>query len=132
MNPTIRLATEADLRFIRSSWFDSYWHCSAKKKVEGVVYRTEMRRNVERLLARSVVLVAFFSEVPDEVLGWSANEGSTCHYVYVKGDYRRRGIGKGLVPPEVVYYSHATDAHGRLFANDVKLKFNPFKTQEHP
>jgi GNAT superfamily N-acetyltransferase len=133
VNPTIRIATQSDLRFIRSSWFDSYWHCYAKKKIEGVVYRSEMRLSIERLLKRSNVLVAFFDEVPDEVLGWSACEGQTCHYVYVKGDYRRQGLGKGLVPPQILYYSHATDAQGRLFANSVNMKFNPFRTQqEHP
>ncbi len=132
MNPTIRIATEADLRFIRSSWFDSYWHCSAKKKVDGVIYRVEMKPAIERLLMRSRVIVAFFAEVPDEVLGWSACEGGTCHYVYVKGDYRRRGIGKGLVPPEVLYYSHATDAQGKRFADYVRIQYNPFRTQGHP
>lgn len=131
MQPTIRLATEADLRFIRSSWFDSYWNSSAKKKIEGVVYRTEMRASIERLLKRSRVIVAYFSEVPDEVLGWCAFEFDTCHYVYVKGDYRRQGIGKGLVPPSIVYYSHATDASGKKFTDSVNMKFNPFKV-EHP
>lgn len=128
MTPQLRLATFEDLRFVKSSWFDSYWNCYAKKKIEGVIYREEMRAAIERTINPTVrVLVAFFPEVPDEVLGWSATEGDVLHYVYVKGVYRRRGIGRGLVPDGTLYYTHGTDASGRAFAQKLGLRFNPFR-----
>lgn len=121
-----RKATEADLRFVHSSFFTSYWKTHAKKRVERDVYKTYMDKYIDRLLVYADVLVAFTDEVPDEVLGYSIITGPTLHWCYVKGYARRQGIGSGLVTPLATYYSHDTDAVGRKFAQSVGLKFNPF------
>lgn len=132
MKPTLRTANPSDLRFVHSSWFTSHWRTHAHKRVERDVYSPEMDALIERLIGRSKVLVAYFEDVPDEVLGYSVVEYNVLHWCYVKGAYRRNGIGAGLVPEGLLYYSHATDSVGRLFATSVGLKFNPFRTQEHP
>lgn len=132
MTPTLRTATASDLRFIHSSWHTSYWKTHARKHLEREVYAPEMDAHIDRVLKDATVLVAFFEAVPDEILGYSIARGDTLHWVYVKGVYRRNGIGSGLVPAEgVAYYSHATDGAGKKFADNIGLKFNPFRS-EHP
>lgn len=133
MTPTLRTATASDLRFIHSSWHTSYWKTHARKHMEREVYAPAMDAYIDRVLAkpRTQALVAFFADVPDEVLGYSIVTAPTLHWVYVKGVYRRNGIGAGLVPEGLLYYSHAADSVGRRFTNNVGLKFNPF-TVEHP
>lgn len=75
------------------------------------------------------VLVAYFEDVPDEILGWSCFRGDTLFYVYVKGSYRRNGIAKGLVPSEVKYYTHATDTVGGLFMKSLGIEYNPYRLE---
>lgn len=132
MTPSIRQATESDLRFVHSSWHTSHWKTWAHKHVERSVYNEGQDRRIDRIIKRgATVLVAYFPEVPDEVLGWACVTGDTLYYAYVKGMYRGRGIGRGLLPEGLRWYTHATDANGRRFAEKVGLKFNPFKL-EHP
>jgi GNAT superfamily N-acetyltransferase len=124
--PSLREATDADTRLVHSSFHTAFWKTHAHKHTLKEVYDSGMDKRIDRLLFRSRVLVAYFPEVPDEVLGWSCLEGSALHYVYVKGVYRRRGIGKGLVPDSAKWYTHPTDREGRVFAESLSLKFNPF------
>lgn len=127
MTPSLRTATDADLRFVHSSFHTAHWKNHARKHTLKEVYDAGMDKRIDRLVFRSKVLVAFFPEVPDEVLGWSCVEGDALHYVYVKAVYRRRGIGTGLVPAAAAkWYTHPTDREGRVFAESLSLKFNPF------
>ncbi len=126
MSLSLRLASGADMRFIHSSWHTAFWKTHARKHVLKEVYDAGMDKRIDRLLFRSHVLVAFFPEVPDEVLGWSAIEGDALHYIYVKAAYRRRGIATGLVEGRAKWYTHATDREGRVFLERMSLKYNPF------
>lgn len=129
MTPTLRTATSSDLRFVHSSWHSSYWYQYAKGRIERAIYAREMDARINRLLLKSNTLVAYFEAVPDEVLGYSVVEGNALHWCYVKGAYRRNGIGSGLVPHGLSFYSHATDSVGKKFAVSVGLQFNPFRTE---
>jgi GNAT superfamily N-acetyltransferase len=126
--PLLREATKADLRFVHSSWHTSFWNTWAKKHVPLAVYSQMMDAFIDGHFPYSRTLVAYFPEVPDEVLGWaSINERtSSLHYCYVKSTYRRMGIGRGLVEGRAKFYTQYTDSHGRQFARAVGLQFNPF------
>lgn len=132
MTPKIRQATESDLRFVHSSWHTNHWRTWAHKYVSRAVYGAAQDRHIDLLLARCHVTVAYFPEVPDEVLGWAAIEPApeVLHYAYVKGTYRRMGIGRGLVEGSARWYTQYTDAPGRKFADSVGVVFNPYK--EYP
>lgn len=124
MTPSVRPAIDADITFVRASWHTNFWKF-ARKRLEKKVYDPEQERRINRLVFKSRVLVAFFPEVPDEILGWSCISGDTLHYVYVKSVYRRRGIATGLVPG-VKTYTHATDRVGEAFAKSIGAQFNPY------
>lgn len=126
--PAIRIATDSDLRFVRSSWHTSYWKTWASKRIPWESYWPGQDRRIERLLKRSTVLVAYFEDVPDEVLGWSCSEADTLHYVYVKAAYRRSGIASGLTSAlsDKPYHSHPTNEVGRAFMSSIGAQFNPY------
>lgn len=127
--PTLRRATAADLRFVHSSWHTSFWNTWAKKYMERSTYSKEMDEWIDLHLSDpGNVLVAFFPEVPDEVLGWALiyEHTQALYYCYVKSTYRRMGIGRGLVEGRAKFYTQYTDSHGRKFAQAVGLQFNPF------
>ena len=127
--PTLRRATSEDLRFVHSSWHTSYWKTWANKRMSRSVYNEGQDIRINRLLEDCVTIVAYFWEAPTEVLGWACSYDTTVHYVYVRGVYRRNGIGKGLVPDGAKYYSHQTDAVGGLFVKNLGLEFNPYSME---
>lgn len=86
-----------------------------------------MDSHILNLTRKGLVMCAYLEEVPDEILGWSCtNNHDSLHYVYVKGTYRRQGIGTGLVPTGLKYYTHKTSTEGGLFLKSLGLEFNPF------
>ena len=129
MTPLVRPATESDLRFVRSSWKTDFWKNHARKSMSHGVYSPGQARRIERLLGRSGTLVAYFPEVPDEVLGWAVVEHDVLHYVYVKSSYRRVGIAKGLTIGRVRWYSHPTNEAGRCFMRSIEAQFNPYTAE---
>lgn len=128
MTPSIRIATESDTRFVRSSWHTSFWKVWASKRVPWESYWPGQDRRIERLLKDSTVLVAYFEAVPDEVLGWACFQNSVLHYAYVKAAYRRSGIASGLTASlsDKPYHSHPTNEVGRLFMSSIGAQFNPY------
>lgn len=64
--------------------------------MSGDVYVGIQKPRVLALMGRSTVLVAANETDSWQVFGWSAYEGVAMHYVYVKGVYRRMGVGRRL------------------------------------
>jgi hypothetical protein len=130
--PELRRATESDLRFVRASWFASHWDTWAKKRIARSVYEEGQRERIRGHLERALTIVAFFPEVPDEVLGWACMEGDVLHYVYVKGSYRRVGICAGLVRGRAVWYTHPSDTDGARAMKHCNVQFNPYRERRQP
>ncbi len=127
---SIRAATEADLTFVRSSWFESYRHGGFAPQVAFPVYREGQHNIIEGCLRRGRTLVAFATVVPDEVCSWVCVEGSRIiHYVYTKQAYRKMGIARKLVEKASVdsltEHTHDTRA-GRSLAARIGTKLNPY------
>lgn len=127
--PAVRPATAEDLIFIRSSWKTDFWKVHARKSMSHKVYAQGQSARIARLLLRSTALVAYFPQVPDEVLGWAVFEGDVLHYVYVKSSYRRVGIASGLAGDRARWYSHPTNEAGRCFMRSIGAQFNPYAAE---
>jgi hypothetical protein len=128
--PVIRAATEADTHFIHSSWFSSLWSSWAKGRISRAVYEREQPKRIKRLLYASEVTVAYFPEVPDEVLGWACIQGESLHFAYVKGIYRKMGIARGLVEGRAKCYTQRVEAkEGRALMSALSLEYNPYKIE---
>ena len=138
---SIRPATEADLRFVRASWFESFRHGGYAPQVAFPTYRAGQSFVIERCLAKGRCYVAFATEVPDEVVSWvcveralgeKPKESGLLHFVYTKQVYRRLGTAIALarhafnalaVPP--AEHTHDTKV-GRSFAARIGTKLNPY------
>ena len=127
MQILLRMMTPSDERFVAASWHSSFWKNSANRSMGWDVYSKGQDLRVQRLLLKHSAHIAYLEEVPDEILGWCCHDYNTAvHYVYVKGTYRKQGIGKGLVPSAMKYYTHATDTVGGRFMKKLGLEFNPY------
>ena len=116
----IREATPGELSLIKSSWFKSFRQSS---RVRPDLYSFWQNKVIDDLTARHPPIVATLESVPDEVLGWVCRTSDLAHYVYVKHDYRRRGVATALVAG-VKEYTHRTKVGDALFRNAL---FNPYR-----
>lgn len=58
-----------------------------------------MKWLVRRLLERAPVLVAADEDDPGAIWGWAATHGSTVLYIFVRQEFRHRGIARMLLAP---------------------------------
>ncbi len=128
---SIREATEADLRFVRASWFESYRSGGFAPQVQFPIYREGQNGIIERCLVKGKVFVAFATEVPDEVCSWVCGEGNKIHFTYTKLVYRRMGIAYQLILHLIretgpkKFHTHDTRV-GRSFAGCAGTIHDPY------
>jgi hypothetical protein len=98
ITPKIRPATEGDVAFVSSTWKQSFWRESTwANRIRWTVFEPGHAKIVQRLLARSMVLVACDPEVETEDVGYIVFEPGAIHYAYVKPPFRRAGVLRSLL-----------------------------------
>ena len=85
---------------------------------------------LKKILDRSLVLVASDPEEEDHVFGYCVFEEDCLHWVYVKKDLRRMGLGTYLISRsglsgDVLEVSHRTPALNHF--KDRKFIWNPYR-----
>ncbi len=123
-----------DAAFIFDSWLKSYRDSEFAMRVRGPLYRAQQHDLIEKLLRRGHGVVAADAEEPWHIVGYVAGEAFgalTCiHYLYVKQNFRRKGIARKLydfasLGASAVQHSHDTD-DGRKVAKRLGSVFNPY------
>lgn len=99
---SIRRATQLDGRFIADSWLRSFQNAYRVKKIPAELYWRFHRDYIADLIRLSDVIVACDPEDPwtihGYIVGCEQGEGTIlCHFVYVKDQDRKRGIGTLLM-----------------------------------
>lgn len=97
------------------------------KLIDKDSYYANYARYIEALLKRdkSVVKMAVLSD--ETVMGWCLSEDKTVHYVWVKKEARRKGIGRALLPKEFSRISHITNKGINIWVNNFpEVSFNPW------
>lgn len=112
----IRSSKGSDLPFIYSTWLESYrYDSNFGKSHRNTIFFEDYRKVVDLILLNSETLVAASSEEPDIIYGYLVKEKhNVLHYIFVKGPFRRWGVGSALFtkafPEESlpVSYTHKT------------------------
>jgi GNAT superfamily N-acetyltransferase len=124
-----RLAVPVDIRFVASSWFESYRRGGFAPEVAFEVYKAGQGSVIDTRIAWDDAVIATHPDVPDEICGWMVRSRApaACHYIYVKQAYRRRGIATQLASVFGGFkeHTHETKA-GRHLAAKLGSKFNPY------
>lgn len=110
--------------FLRGLYYGNEFYGLIPKHLFMENYKTV----VENFIKSSVIKVACLEEDPGVVLGFSilSKDSVSVHWLYVKQIWRNQGIGKSLLPPSALYYSHFTTL-GLGLAKKRNMIFNPFR-----
>jgi GNAT superfamily N-acetyltransferase len=92
---------DGDRAFVLDTWSRAYQVAPACVELRESAYRLWHRRRMLAILARGTVLVARDSERPNFIYGYGVFERVAgkfvAHWLYVKADYRGRGIARLLL-----------------------------------
>lgn len=111
--------------FLESLRYGNDWF----KMIDQDNYYQSYHQVIHGLLSRgdSTVRLAVFTDEPDTCLGWSLSSSSLLHYVYVKKDARKKGIGRELLPKGFDHITHLTTVGVIIWRQKLPtIKFNPF------
>lgn len=97
------------------------------KLIDKDAYFTNYGKYIDIILLRPNMRVKIAMLKDKTVLGWSLVENKTLHYIWVKKEVRRQGIGRSLLPKEFDTISHITNKAIGIWVNHYpEVRFNPF------
>ena len=118
----IRPARPGDHALIYSTWRNALWYAEKRDPKESSQFYKDTSEIIRGILSRPEcrVRVACLSEDPDMLLGWSVFLADHLEFVYVKIDYRRKGLGRLLTKgfktfsqPQTKIGKSLKEKHGR-------------------
>ncbi len=95
---------ETDLHFVRRAWASEMRRAAFSRHVPQAVYWPCQHELVGQLLAAGTTIVACDPADPAHVYGYVVHQPgprAIVHWVYVKGAYRRMGVGAALMAAAV-------------------------------
>lgn len=101
-------------------------------------FREHKKGLLERLVARHGVTVACHRAMPEVVHGWICGDPfeRVCHFLYVKDEFRGRGIARSLIEHEFPsgnlrrYYTHKSRQAPAL-AKKFGFTYNPYLIEKN-
>ncbi len=111
--------------FLRGLYYGDSWFSQMPKDV----FMHHYKLFAEKLLTISNVKVACLPDDPSVIIGYSilSSDYQAISWVYVKKDWRTKGIARSLVPKYPTSVSHLTELGKQLLTKFNGCIFNPFK-----
>ena len=124
---SLRRALPAELRLIRSSWFESYRKGGRCPEVRYDIFRPHQDAVIAALLETAAIWVLTPQSVPEEVCTWLVYTPGVVHYVYTKQAYRKLGFAMQMLKAfgPFTQYTHET-TFGRRLLSRVGASYNPY------
>ena len=143
-HPRIRPYADGDEAAVASAWKQSYraaspvlssWCTNGRRGTQA--YWDWVNQYVNRMLERCTVRVACNPHGEDHLWGWLCHEGPVVHYVWVRLEYRRRGIATALLlealgprAQDELICSHWTKACEQI-QTKIRLRYCPSAAERH-
>lgn len=123
-----------DEAYIYASWRNAAYY-SAYKRPEGnaKTFFHKQSRKIKEILETSNVKIACLEESPNVIIGYSVSTGDHLNFIYVKHDYRLKGIGALLMPKDIKTVTSELTKAGKAIVEKKNLKtqgeYNGFSTR---
>lgn len=106
--------------FLKGLYYGNQWF----KQIDKKTYMFNYSKVLENLIARSIVMILSLKEDPDVIIGYSIQEPTVLHWIYMKTTWRRMGLSKKLIQKDIKTVTHITDLGLKLKPKEIT--FNPF------
>lgn len=111
--------------FLRGLYYGDSWFSEMPKDLFMSNYKHIAQALIDS--SKSNIRIACLPEDPDVILGYSiiSKDDTTTHWVYVKSIWRKKGIGRALLPTNFNCVTHLSEL-GRVLSKKFNVVFNPF------
>jgi len=129
INIVIRDPMPADKNLIMSTWLKgNYYGNSYFWYIPQDLYFQEYAKVISNILfdPKVKVIVACDEQNPSWLVGYAVIKNEALYWIYVKRDYREKGIAKLLLNNVEIKVVKSVTKIGKPIAEKKKLIFNPF------
>lgn len=116
---------EVDLPMIYSTWRNACFYGSPKPiQIADKVFFRLKTEEIKDILKVAQVRMAAIEDEPDHIIGYSVHRKDHLFFIYVKKDYRGKGIGSLLMPKGIKTVSKELTKIGEkiLATKDFEIK----------
>ena len=129
---SVRAFVPDDRNFILSTFVQGLYHGDSWfSKMPKSVFIENYKPVIETVVdnPNNAIQIACLKEDPSVIIGYSILSGDfqTIHWVYVKKNWRNKGVGRSLVPQHPSTVSHLNTLGESLLSKFTNVIFNPFK-----
>lgn len=118
---------EQDQPFIYATWRSSSFYGTLNPiKMNPDKYFKDQTAKIKNILKNAIVKIACLEDDPQFIVGYSVSTDNHLDWIYVKADYRCKGIGTVLMPKNI---KTVTDQYTKI-GNTIAIKKN-FKENLH-
>src|ERR1700680_1993246 len=90
---------DQDQAYIYASWRNSSFYSSdVTQKINPNVYFNRKTKQIKEILSKASIKIACFEDTPSVIVGYCVHTGTHLDFIYVKSDYRNKGVGTMLMP----------------------------------
>lgn len=113
---------EEDQAMIYSTWRNSSYY-SAVKRPEGIARKVFKQKSIDinTILNNATIRIACLEDSPLTIIGYSISSGDHLNWIYVKDDYRRKGIATLLLPKNIKTVTEELTQIGKYLTDKKKL-----------
>jgi hypothetical protein len=112
-----------DQPIIYSTWRNGSFY-SASKPVKGPakLFFKSQTQIISHILEKADIKVACLEDDPTMIIGYVVSTGNHLNYIYIKKDYRNKGIGTLLMPKNIETVSNDLTKTGQALVTKKNLK----------
>lgn len=115
---------ELDQAIVYATWRNAAFYGSIKEPtLPAIRFFKTKTVEIKHIIKKSEITVACFEDDEDMIIGYSVYADTHLHFIYVKADYRGKGIGKLLMPKNIETVSSDLTKIGATLVDKKKLKF---------
>lgn len=92
---------EADQACVFATWRNSAYYGCARKTPEAKEFFKKWTIKIREILKSAHVRVACLEDDPQTIIGYAVATGTHLEWIYVKVEYRNKGIGAMLMPKNI-------------------------------
>ena len=111
-----------DSAMVYSTWRNSAYYGVPRRTNDAKLFFKNMTRAIREILKTAQVRVACLDDDPLFIVGYAVFTGIHLDWVYVKADYRKKGVGTLLVPKNVETVTSYETKIGKFIIEKKKLK----------
>lgn len=119
----LRSMSEDDLPCIYSTWRNSAYFGMEKREQNADKFFKKQTANISQVLSDALVRIACLKDDPNMIIGYSVSTGDHLDWIYVKVEFRNKGIGRLLFPKNIKTVTTRQTKIGAVIARKKKLNF---------